>query len=105
MFLRPLHPNASLLPSAAVLSFSRLLVAYAIALVWTIPVAAMLGESQRAARYLTPALELFASLPATALLPVIVGFVLILAPSVGAAALVATILIALYSMSWYLLLN
>src|SRR5213078_5415500 len=36
MFLRPLPPNASLLPSAAVLSFSRLLVAYAIALVWTI---------------------------------------------------------------------
>src|SRR5205823_3891697 len=105
MFLRPLPPNASLLPSAAELSFSRLLVAYAIALVWTIPVAAMLGESQRAARYLTPALELFASLPATALLPVIVGFALLLAPSVGAAAQLAAILIALFSMQWYLLFN
>src|SRR5439155_755421 len=87
MFLRPLPPNASVLPSAAVLSFSRLLVAYAIALVWTIPVAAMLGESEKAARYLTPALELFASLPATALLPVIVGFALLIAPSVGVAGL------------------
>src|SRR5947199_7033027 len=105
MFLRPLPPNASVLPSAAVLSFSRLLVAYAIALVWTIPVAAMLGESEKAARYLTPALELFASLPATALLPVIVGFALLLAPSVGAAAQLAAILIALFSMQWYLLFN
>ena len=105
MFLRPLPPNASVLPSAAVLSFSRLLVAYAIALVWTIPVAAMLGESEKAARYLTPALELFASLPATALLPVIVGFALLIAPSVGAAGQLAAILIALFSMQWYLLFN
>src|SRR5213596_952010 len=70
MFLRPLPPSAALLPSAAFLSFSRLLVAYGIALAWTVPVAAFLGESERASRYLTPVLELFASLPATALLPV-----------------------------------
>lgn len=105
MFLRPLPASASALPSAAVLSLSRLVVAYGIALVWTIPVAAILGESRRASRYLTPALELFASLPATALLPVIVGFALLLASSVGAAAQLAAILIALFSMQWYLLFN
>src|SRR5213595_2950674 len=65
MFLRPLPPSAALLPSAAFLSFSRLLVAYGIALAWTVPVAAFLGENERASRYLTPVLELFASLPAT----------------------------------------
>src|SRR5207247_1698767 len=105
MFLRPLPPSAALLPSAAFLSFSRLLVAYGIALTWTVPVAAFLGESERASRYLTPVLELFASLPATALLPVIVGFALVLTASFGAAAQLAAILIALFSMSWYLLFN
>ncbi len=105
MFLRPLPPSAALLPSAAFLSFSRLLVAYAIALAWTVPVAAFLGESERASRYLTPVLELFASLPATALLPVIVGFALVVTASFGAAAQLAAILIALFSMQWYLLFN
>jgi len=105
MFLRPLPPSAALLPSAAFLSFSRLLVAYGIALAWTIPVAAFLGESERASRYLTPVLELFASLPATALLPVIVGFALVVTASFGTAAQLAAILIALFSMQWYLLFN
>jgi len=105
MFLRPLPPSAALLPSAAFLSFSRLLVAYGIALAWTVPVAAFLGESERASRYLTPVLELFASLPATALLPVIVGFALVLTASFGDAAQLAAILIALFSMQWYLLFN
>src|SRR3989449_619137 len=77
MFLRPLPLSAALLPTAAFLSFSRLLLAYGIALAWTIPVAAFIGESERASRYLTPAFELFGSLPATALLPVIVGFALL----------------------------
>ncbi len=90
---------------AAFLSFSRLLVAYAIALAWTVPVAAFLGESERASRYLTPVLELFASLPATALLPVIVGFALVVTASFGASAQLAAILIALFSMQWYLLFN
>jgi len=105
MFLRPLPPAAALLPSAALLSFSRLLLAYGVALAWTVPVAAFLGESQRASRYLTPVLELFASLPATALLPVIIGFALVVTTSFGSAAQLAAILIALFSMQWYLLFN
>jgi NitT/TauT family transport system permease protein len=105
MFMRPLPPDVRLLPSAAALSFARLLVAYGIALAWTIPVAVMLGESERASRLLAPVLELFASLPATALLPVIVGFSVIVAASFGEAAHLAAILVALFSMQWYLLFN
>jgi NitT/TauT family transport system permease protein len=105
MFLKPLPSGAALLPSAALFSFLRLLLAYVIALAWTIPVAAILGESERASRYLAPFLELFASLPATALLPVIVGVSLIIAGSVQGAAQLAAVLIALFSMQWYLLFN
>jgi len=104
-FLRPLPPAASLLPAAASLSFSRLLAAYVIALAWTIPVAVFLGESEKASRFLEPVLELFASLPATALLPVIVGVALIVASSFDSAAQLAAVLIALFSMQWYLLFN
>jgi NitT/TauT family transport system permease protein len=105
LFLRPLPPDAALLPNAAFLSFTRLLVAYAVGLAWTVPIAAVLGQNEKAARFLTPVLELFASLPATALLPVIVGFSAIVAASFGSAGQLAAILIALFSMQWYLLFN
>src|SRR5207247_2918785 len=53
----------------------------------------------------TPALQIVASLPATALLPVILGFSLAVVGSTGAAAQLAAILIGLFSMQWYLLFN
>ncbi|HEX9340379.1 MAG TPA: ABC transporter permease subunit [Thermoplasmata archaeon] len=106
LFLRPLPARAGSLPEAALFSFSRLLIAYGVALAWTIPMAALLGENERASRLLTPVLEIFASLPATALLPVILGFSLLVAASVAdTAAQLAAILIALFSMQWYLLFN
>ncbi|TMA04343.1 MAG: ABC transporter permease subunit [Methanobacteriota archaeon] len=43
--------------------------------------------------------------PATALLPIIVGFALIVTASLGPAAELSAILIALFSMQWYLLFN
>jgi len=83
----------------------RLAAAYGIALAWTIPVAAWIGRNPRGSRFVTPILEVFASLPATALLPVIVGFALFLVSSAGAAGELAAILIVLFSMQWYLLFN
>src|SRR5436190_1054822 len=75
-------------------------------LAWTIPMAVLLGENERASRFLTPVLEILASLPATALLPVILGFSLLVAASAaGPATQLAAILIALFSMQWYLLFN
>ena len=98
--------KAGFLPGAALFSFTRLLIAYGIALAWTIPMAVLLGENERASRFLTPVLEILASLPATALLPVILGFSLLVAASAaGPAAQLAAILIALFSMQWYLLFN
>src|SRR5439155_864388 len=61
--------------------------------------------SPRGSRYLTPVLEVAASLPATALLPIIVGFAILVTASLGPAAEVSAVLIALFSMQWYLLFN
>jgi len=105
LFFGPLPADAGTIPVAAVSSFLRLAAAYGIALAWTIPVAAWIGRNPRSSRFVTPILEVFASLPATALLPVIVGFALFLVSSAGAAGELAAILIVLFSMQWYLLFN
>jgi len=105
LLLRPLPPGAADIPAATALSFARLGLAYVLALAWTIPVAAWIGRSERASRFLTPALEVFASIPATALLPLILGFSIAVASGVGHEAGLAALLIALFSMQWYLLFN
>src|SRR6266704_371848 len=105
LFLSPLPPAAAELPRAAASSFIRLALAYAIALAWTIPLAAWIGRNPRGSRYVTPVLEVAASLPATALLPIIVGFALFATASLGPAAELSAVLIALFSMQWYLLFN
>ncbi|HEV8594458.1 MAG TPA: ABC transporter permease subunit [Thermoplasmata archaeon] len=102
---RPLPAGASDIPGGALRSFLRLLLAYLLAIAWTLPLAAYLGRHPRAARAATPLLEVFASLPATALLPVIVGFALALSSGAGIGAELAAVLIALFSMQWYLLFN
>src|SRR5947209_13015830 len=105
LFLGPLPAGAAELPLAAASSFVRLSIAYGISLAWTIPLAAWIGRNPRGSRYLTPVLEVAASLPATALLPIIVGFALFATASLGPAAELSAVLIALFSMQWYLLFN
>ncbi|HYS72123.1 MAG TPA: ABC transporter permease subunit [Thermoplasmata archaeon] len=102
-----LHPPAEAgeLPAAVVFSFARLLLAYGLALAWTIPVAAYVGRSAHAARIVTPVLEVFASVPATALLPVILGFAIAATARQELGLQLASVLIALFSMQWYLLFN
>lgn len=101
----PLPSKASEIPMATLHSFTRLLVAYGIALAWTVPVAAWIGRNRRASRLLTPILEVSASLPATALLPAILGVSIAVASAFGLEAQLAALTIALFSMHWYLLFN
>jgi len=105
LFSSPLPPGAREIPLAAVSSFLRLGLAYLLAIAWTIPAAVFVGRNPRASRLLTPLLEVFASLPATALLPVILGFSLVVAGGLGLEASLAALLIAVFAMQWYLLFN
>ena len=53
-------------------SFLRLLAAYALALVWTLPLAVWVGRNEHISRRVLPILEVVASIPATAFFPLIV---------------------------------
>lgn len=94
--------EARAIPLAISLSFLRLLAAYVVALAWTIPVAVLIGRSEQASRLLTPVVEVAASVPATALFPLIVLFVIRVT---GGSMDAASILLVLTGMQWYLLFN
>src|SRR3989454_1098385 len=105
MLLRPLPPTAYEIPEATLRSLFRLALAYAVSLAWTIPAAVYIGPNPRSSRFLTPAIEVFASIPATALLPLILGLAIAITPSLGTEAELAAFLIALFAMQWYILFN
>jgi NitT/TauT family transport system permease protein len=78
-----------------------MVVAYAISLGWTLPCALAAINSPRFKRWLSPVAEIVGSMPATALFPVIVVFVI----KVTGGMNLASILLILTGMQWYLLFN
>ncbi len=98
---RPPPPEAAEIPSALLYSFLRLLVAYAISLAWTIPLAFWLSLSARRSARVLPVVQVVASMPATAFFPVIVALVLALRLDLN----VASVALVLTGMQWYLLFN
>ena len=105
VFAGPLPPLAGEIPVAVAASLGRLALAYAASLAWTIPVAAWVSRSDRASRLITPALEVIASIPATALFPLIIAFSLFAVGALGLEAELAAFLVSLFAMQWYLLFN
>jgi NitT/TauT family transport system permease protein len=79
----------------------RVIAALAIALAWTIPVGVAIGLNQRLARWFQPIVQIAASVPATALFPVLLLAVLQLAGGMNIAAIV----LMLMGTQWYLLFN
>ncbi|GAB1422507.1 ABC transporter permease subunit [Anaerolineales bacterium] len=79
----------------------RVLIAVVIALIWTIPVGVLIGTNQRAAALLQPLVQIAASIPATALFPMLLLGLLTL----PAGANIAAILLMLLGTQWYLLFN
>jgi NitT/TauT family transport system permease protein len=82
-------------------TFLRVTLALLIALAWTIPVGAAIGSSQRLARWLQPLVQIAASVPATALFPVLVLFLIGLPHGLNIAA----VLLMLLAAQWYLFFN
>ena len=72
-----------------------------LSLAWTLPVALWVGASPRVSRVVTPLAEIGASLPATALFPLIVVVVIRTAGGMN----LASVLLAITGMQWYLLFN
>ncbi len=82
-------------------TFLRVAAALAIGLAWTIPVGVLVGSNRRAANFLQPVIQIFASIPATALFPVIVLALVGITGSLNAPA----IILMLLGTQWYILFN
>jgi NitT/TauT family transport system permease protein len=99
--IRPWPAEAKQIPGAMLMSFGRLVVAYAISLAWTVPCALAASESVKFKRILTPFAEIAGAIPATAFFPLIVLFVVRLTGGMN----LASILLILTGMQWYVLFN
>lgn len=79
----------------------RVTAALAVALAWTVPVGVAIGTSPRLAAWLQPVVQVTASVPATALFPVVVLALAALPAGLNLAA----VLLMLMGTQWYLLFN
>ena len=79
----------------------RVTLALGLALLWTLPVGVGIGGNQRLAALLQPLVQIAASVPATALFPVLLLFLLNLPGGLNIAA----VALMLMGTQWYLLFN
>ena len=82
-------------------TLSRVLIALAVTLLWTVPAGVAIASNPRLARWLQPVIQIAASVPATALFP---AFLLVFLRLPGGLNLAAVILM-LAGSQWYLLFN
>jgi NitT/TauT family transport system permease protein len=82
-------------------SGARVFAAMFIGLLWTVPVGVAIGTNPRLAAILTPIVQILAAIPATALFPILVLFMVKLPLGLDGAA----ILLMLLGTQWYLLFN
>jgi NitT/TauT family transport system permease protein len=79
----------------------RVLISIAISLAWTIPLGVAIGLNRRLSSTLTPIIQIFASVPATALFPGVVAILFNLHGGLNIAA----ILLMVLGTQWYVLFN
>ena len=84
-----------------VATFLRVSVALAITLIWTIPAGVFIGTNRRLSTFLQPIVQVVASIPATALFPVVLLALL----QVPGGLNIAAVLLMLMGTQWYLLFN
>jgi NitT/TauT family transport system permease protein len=96
-------PRAELQETAIGLgaTFLRVNLALLLGALWTIPVGVMIGLNPRLARIAQPLAQIAASVPATALLPVILLVLIQLGGGLG----LASIVVLLLGTQWYVLFN
>ena len=86
---------------AAGATFLRVALSLLIALAWTVPAGVAIGFHPRLARYAQPLAQIAASVPATALFPIILLAIL----RMGGGINIASIILMLLGTQWYILFN
>ena len=95
------HADYIELLESAALTFLRVNTALILGALWTVPVGVAIGSSPRFARIAQPLAQMAASIPATALFPVILLFLIRLRGGLEIAAM----LLMLLGTQWYILFN
>ena len=95
------HEDYVELLRSAALTFLRVNTALILGALWTVPVGVAIGSSPRFARIAQPLAQMAASIPATALFPVILLFLIRLRGGLEIAAM----LLMLLGTQWYILFN
>ncbi|WNC32980.1 MULTISPECIES: ABC transporter permease subunit [unclassified Thermosynechococcus] len=85
----------------AVLTTVRVAVALVLSLLWTVPVGVAIGRNPRAAQVLQPIVQIAASVPATALFPVL----LLALANVGGGLEIGSVALMMLGTMWYILFN
>jgi NitT/TauT family transport system permease protein len=100
LFLLPFSEWLTIL-GGVLATLLRVLTSLLIAMLWTIPVGYAIGSNPRVASWLQPIVQVVASLPATALFPVLVAAL----ASIYGGLNLAAVLLMLMGTQWYLLFN
>ena len=82
-------------------SLLRTSAAILLAAIWTIPAGVLIGMNTRAARILQPLVQVVASIPATALFPVIILILI----KIGGGLDIGAVFLMLLGTQWYILFN
>jgi len=83
------------------LSFLRVSTAVLLSILWTLPLGVYIGMNPRLSAVMQPLVQIFASIPATAIFPIILMWLVNLKGGLS----VASILLMLLGTQWYLLFN
>ena len=82
-------------------TFLRVVIAVALASLWTIPVGVMIGRHPRWSRVLQPVIQMAASFPAPMIFPIVVGAMLAFGTGLG----ISSVVLLLLGTQWYILFN
>ncbi|MCX7794253.1 MAG: ABC transporter permease subunit [Thermodesulfovibrionales bacterium] len=86
---------------ASFFSMLRTGAAILLALVWTVPLGVLIGLNREVAKFLAPVIQILAAIPATAVFPVIILFLIRL----GGGLDIGAIFLMLLGTQWYILFN
>jgi NitT/TauT family transport system permease protein len=95
------HAELTLTLRSAAATFLRVALSLLIAVAWTVPAGVAIGFQPRLARYAQPLAQIAASVPATALFPIILLAII----KLGGGINTASILLMLLGTQWYILFN
>ncbi len=95
------HAEFTLTLRAAAATLSRVVLSLLIAVLWTVPVGVAIGFNPRLARIAQPFAQIAASIPATALFPILLLALIKMGGGIG----IASILLMLLGTQWYILFN